>query len=33
MSIEGQLGGRMERRFLPSGLEVDLTIPIASIRS
>ncbi|MGN3974911.1 PAS domain-containing protein [Tsuneonella sp. SYSU-LHT278] len=33
MSIEGQLGGRMERRFLPAGLEVDLTIPVSSIRS
>ena len=33
MSIEGQLGGTMERRFLPGGLEVDLSIPVASIRS
>ena len=33
MSIEGQLGGRMERRFSPGGLEVDLSIPLASIRS
>ncbi|MCT2559963.1 PAS domain-containing protein [Tsuneonella sp. YG55] len=33
MSIEGQLGGRMERRFLPHGLEVDLAIPVSAIRS
>jgi PAS domain S-box-containing protein len=33
MSIEGQLGGRMERRFAPEGLEVDLEIPVASIRN
>jgi PAS domain S-box-containing protein len=32
-SIEGQLGGKIERRFLDSGLEVDLTIPLAAIRS
>lgn len=33
MSIEGQLGGKMERRFAPEGLEVDLAIPVKSIRS
>jgi PAS domain S-box-containing protein len=33
MSIEGQLGGRMDRRFAPEGLEVDLEIPVAAIRS
>ncbi|MGX7950968.1 sensor histidine kinase [Tsuneonella sp. HG249] len=33
MSIEGQLGGRMERRFSADGLEVDLEIPLASMRS
>lgn len=33
MSIEGQLGGKMERRFTAGGLEVDLAIPIGTIRS
>lgn len=33
MAIEGQLGGTMVRRFEPTGLEVDLAIPTASIRS
>lgn len=33
MSIEGQLGGRMERRFAPEGLEVDLEIPVGAIRN
>jgi PAS domain S-box-containing protein len=33
MSIERQLAGTMERRFAPEGLEVDLEIPVASIRS
>ena len=32
-SIEGQLGGRMERRFARSGLEVDLSIPLKAIHS
>ncbi len=32
-SIEGQLGGTIERRFAPAGLEVDLTIPLTAIRS
>lgn len=32
MSIEGQLGGRLDRRFGPEGLEIDLVIPAASIR-
>jgi len=33
MAIEGQLNGSMERRFEPAGLEVDLTIPTASIHA
>jgi PAS domain S-box-containing protein len=33
MAIEGQLGGRMERRFVPTGLEVDLAFPASAIRS
>ncbi len=33
MAIEGQLGGKMERRFLEGGLEVDLTIPVSAIRT
>ncbi|MFN6934922.1 MAG: PAS domain-containing protein [Tsuneonella sp.] len=33
MSIEGQLGGTMDRRFEPDGLAVDLDIPQKSIRS
>lgn len=33
MSIEGQLGGKLERRFEPAGLAVDLAIPMAAIRS
>ncbi|WP_120717117.1 PAS domain-containing protein [Tsuneonella amylolytica] len=33
MSIEGQLGGKMERRFAAGGMEVDLEIPLASIRA
>ena len=32
-AIEGQLGGRIERRFASGGLEVDLEIPLAAIRS
>jgi PAS domain S-box-containing protein len=32
-SIEGQLGGTIERRFAPGGLEIDLAIPLAAIRS
>ena len=32
-SIEGQLGGRTERRFARSGLEVDLSIPLKAIHS
>jgi PAS domain S-box-containing protein len=32
-AIEGQLSGRIERRFTPEGLEVDVEIPLASIRS
>ena len=32
-SIEGQLGGSIERRFAPGGLEVDLAVPHAAIRS
>jgi PAS domain S-box-containing protein len=32
-SIEGQLGGRIERRFAQNGLEVDLSIPLAAIKS
>jgi two-component sensor histidine kinase len=32
-SIEGQLGGTLERRFTDSGLEVDLLIPRAAIQS
>jgi PAS domain S-box-containing protein len=31
-SIEGQLGGTIERRFTPAGLEVDITIPLPAIR-
>lgn len=33
MSIEGQLAGKLDRRFLPGGLEIDLAIPLASIRT
>lgn len=33
MSVEGQLGGTIERRFAPDGLEVDLRIPVESIRT
>ena len=33
MSVEGQLGGKMERRFLPGGIEIDLDIPVSSIRA
>ncbi|MGX7927303.1 sensor histidine kinase [Tsuneonella sp. HG094] len=33
MSVEGQLGGKIERRFLPGGIEIDLDIPVASIRT
>ncbi|ANY19258.1 Blue-light-activated histidine kinase 1 [Tsuneonella dongtanensis] len=33
MSIEGQLGGTMDRRFEAGGLAVDLSIPLKSIRS
>jgi PAS domain S-box-containing protein len=32
-SIEGQLGGTLERRFTDGGLEVDLIIPRAAIQS
>lgn len=32
-SIEGQLGGKLERRFTEDGLEVDLLIPRAAIES
>jgi two-component sensor histidine kinase len=32
-SIEGQLGGTLERRFADGGLEVDLVIPRAAIQS
>lgn len=32
LSIEGQLGGKMERRFAPGGLEVDLEIPLPAMR-
>lgn len=32
-AIEGQLGGRIERRFASGGLEIDLEIPLASILS
>ncbi|WP_188645527.1 sensor histidine kinase [Tsuneonella deserti] len=31
-SIEGQLGGRIERRFAEEGLEVRLSIPLVAIR-
>ncbi len=31
MSVEGQLGGKLERRFEASGLEVDVTIPAATL--
>jgi len=33
MSIEGQLGGRLDRRFGAGGLEIDLEIPLESMRS
>lgn len=33
MSVEGQLGGKIERRFAPGGLEIDLAIPHSAIRS
>ena len=32
-SIEGQLSGKIERRFASDGLEVDLEIPLSAIRS
>nr|WP_047100205.1 PAS domain-containing protein [Sphingomonas sanxanigenens] len=31
LSVEAQLKGRLERRWQPSGLEVDVTIPAASL--
>lgn len=33
MAVEGQLGGSLERRFTPDGLEVDLTMKVKAIRS
>ena len=33
MSIEGQLGGSIERRFPAEGVEIDLAIPVKSIRT
>jgi two-component sensor histidine kinase len=33
MSVEGQLGGKIERRFAAAGLEVDLSVPVTSIRT
>lgn len=33
MAVEGQLGGKLERRYLPEGLEVDLTFRTSAIRS
>lgn len=33
MAIEGQLGGTLERRFTPDGLEVDLTMQLKAIHS
>lgn len=32
-SIESQLGGKIERRFAQGGLEVDIAIPLAAIRT
>jgi two-component sensor histidine kinase len=32
-SIEGQLGGTIAHRFEPTGLEVDLSIPLKAIHS
>lgn len=31
MSVEGQLGGSIERRWTAEGLEVDITIPLAAL--
>lgn len=31
LSVEGQLGGRLERRWLPEGLEVSLSVPKAQL--
>jgi PAS domain S-box-containing protein len=33
MAVEGQLGGTLERRYLPEGLEVDLAFKTSAIRS